>query len=356
VLQNLFDTHCCPTFVRSTRLPSTSSTFVPTRWITLLVRTAVLHSYALVLCRQHRRPGFARVAEHRWYPLLSYIRTRCSYAINTADLRSYALQNLIGTHRCPTFAPAARLPPLPLATFVRTARLPSTLSTCLRTRCKTSSVRTAVLHSYALLVCRLHRRPVFVRVAEARWYARLSYIRTCCSSAVYIVDLRSYTLQKLVGTHCCPTFVRAARLPSTPSTCVRTRCKTSWVCTAVLHSYALLVCRLHRRPASVRVAEPRWYALLSYIPTCCESAVITAVYIRMHCSCAVAISDIRSYAYQNRAVTYRWFTFICVVSSALIRHCSRRRLRRWTLWYNIDFKYNNYFVIEEHSQLRVVAL
>jgi len=285
-------------------MPSTLSTWVRTRCRASLVPTAVLRSYALLVCRQHRRPAFARVAELRWYPLLSYIRTRCSYAVNTADLRSYALQNLVGTHRCPTFAPAARLPPLPLATFVRTARLPSTSSTCVRTRCKTSSVRTAVLHSYALLVCRLHRRPAFVRIAEARWYARLSYIRTRCSSAVYFVDLRSYALQKLVGTHCCPTFVRAARLPSTPSTCVRKRCKTSWVCTAVLHLYVLLVCHLHRRPVFVRVAEPRWYALLSYIPTCWASAVITAVYIRMHCSCAVAIADIRSYAYQNRTVTY----------------------------------------------------
>jgi len=285
-------------------MPSTSSTWVRTYCRASLVPTAVLHSYALLVCRQHRRPAFAHVAELRWYLLLSYIRTRCSYAVNTADLHSYALQNLVDTHRCPTFPPAARLPPLQLATFVRAARMPSTPLTCVRTRCKTWSVRTAVLHSYALLICRLHRRPAFVRVAEARWYAWLSYIRMCCSSAVYIVNLRSYTLQKLVGTHCCPTFVRAARLPSTPSTCVRTRCKTSLVRTAVLHSYALLVCHLHRRPAFVRVAEPRWYALLSFIPTCCASAVITTVYIRMHCSCAVAIADIRSYAYQNCAVTY----------------------------------------------------
>jgi len=103
------------------------------------------------------------------------------------------------------------------------------------------------------------------------------YIRTCCSSAVNIVYLRSYTLQNLVGTYCCPTFVRAARMQSTPLTCVRTRCRTSLVHTAVLHSYmlrvcrhchwlhsyVLLVCRQHRRPAFVRVAKPRWYPLLS---------------------------------------------------------------------------------------------
>jgi len=165
------------------------------------------------------------------------------------------LQNLVGTHRCHTFVHAAPLTPLPLATFVRTARLPSTSSTCVRTRCKTSLLPTAVLHSYVLLVCRLHRRPAFVRVAEARWYPMLSYIRTRCSYEVNTADLCSYALRNLVGTHGCPTFVhaarlpplplttfvRAARLPSTSSTCIRTRFKTSLLSTAVLHSYVLLV-------------------------------------------------------------------------------------------------------------------
>jgi len=132
VLQNLVDTHCCPTFVCSTRLPSTSSTCLPTRWIILLVCTALLHLYALVLCRQHRRAGFARVAEHRWYPLLSYIRTHCSYAVNILDLHSHVLQSFVGTHCCPT--------------FLHAACLPSTSSTCVRTRCRSSSVCTAVLH------------------------------------------------------------------------------------------------------------------------------------------------------------------------------------------------------------------
>jgi len=156
-LDNLVGMHCCPAFVRAGPMPSTSSTWVRTRCRASLVPTAVLHLYALLVCRQHHRPAFAHVAELRWYPLLSYIRMRCSYAINTTDLRSYALQNLVGTHHCPTFAPAAHLPPLPLATFIRTARLLSTSLTCVRMHCKTSSVRTAVLHSYALLVCRLHR-------------------------------------------------------------------------------------------------------------------------------------------------------------------------------------------------------
>ena len=171
---------------------------------------------------------------------------RCSSAVYIVDLRSYALQKLVGTHRCPTFAPAAHLPPLPLATFLRTARLPSTSSTCIRTRCKTSLVPTAVLHSYTLLVCRLHRRPGFARVAEHCWYPLLSYIHTRCSYAVNIVDLRSHPLQSFVGTHCCPTFVRAARMPSIPLTCVCTHCRSSLVCTALLHLYALLVCSQNR--------------------------------------------------------------------------------------------------------------
>ena len=207
----------------------------------MLVHTAVLHSYALVLCRQHLRPGFPRVAEHRWYLQLSYIRTLFSSTVNIVDLCSYALGNLVGTHCCPT--------------FVRAGPMPSTSSTWVRTRCRASLVPTAVLHSYALLVCRQHRRPAFARVAELCWYPLLSYIRTPCSYAVNTADLRSYALQNLVGTHRCPTFapsarlpplplatfVRTARLPSTSSTCARTRCKTSSVRTAVLHSYALLV-------------------------------------------------------------------------------------------------------------------
>jgi len=162
----------------------------------------------------------------------SYIRTCCSSAVNIVDLRSYALQTLVGTHCCPR--------------FVRTARLPSTSSTWVRTHCRASLVPTAVLHSYALLVCRQHRRPAFAHVAELRWYPLLSYIRTRCSSAFYIIDLGSHALQSIVGTHCCPIFVRAVRLPSTSSTCIRMCCRSSLVPTAVLHLYALLICRQHR--------------------------------------------------------------------------------------------------------------
>jgi len=287
-LPKLVGTHCFPTFVRAAHMRSTPLTCVRTHCGTSSVRTAVLHSYmprvchhyrclhsyVLLVYRQHRRPTFVCVAEPRLYKPLSYIPTRCASAaiaagyictcstsaVNTAELRSYALQNLVGTHCCPTFVPAVCLSSLPLSTFVRANRLPSTSSTCVRTRFKTSLLPTAVLHSYVLLVCRRHRRPAFVRVAEARWYALLSYFRTHCSYAVNTADLRSYVLQNFVGTHRCPTFVHvarlpplplatfvhAARLPSTSSTCDRTRCKSSLVRTALLHSYALLVCGQHR--------------------------------------------------------------------------------------------------------------
>jgi len=280
--------HCCPTCIRAVRMQSTPLTCVRTRCRTSLVDTTVLHSYMrcichhyrwlhsymLLVCRQHRRPAFICVAKPHCYPLLSYIGTCCPSDDYIVHLRSYALHNLVGTHGCPTFVHAARLPPLLLATFVRTPCLPSTLSTCVRTHCRTSLVHTAVvqsytlhicrhyrwLHSYVLLVCCQHRQPVFVRVAEPRWYKPLSYIRTRCTSAsitagyirtrcsfaVNIVDLRSYALQNLVATHCCPTFVHAARLPSTSLTCIHTHCRSSLVPTALLHSYALLVCSQHR--------------------------------------------------------------------------------------------------------------
>jgi len=270
-LQNVVGMHRCPTFVRAARLPSTSPTSVGMCCRTSLVCTAVRHlyvlrvwrhyrwlySYALLVCHQHRRPTFVRVAEPRWYAPQShifissasaaitagYIRTRCSSAVNIAELRSYALQNLVCMCRCPT--------------FVRAAPPPSTSLTYVRTRCRTSLEFTTVLHSYALLVCRQHRRPPFVRVAEPRWYAPLSYIRTRCSSAVYIADLRSYALQNLVGMYRCPTFVRAARLPSTSLTYVRTYCRTPLVRTAVRHLYVLRVCR-----------HDRW--LHSYAPLACR--------------------------------------------------------------------------------------
>jgi len=351
-LQKLVGTHCSPTFVRAARMQSTPLTCVRTRRRTSLVHTAVLHSYtlhvcrhyrwlhsyALLVCRQHRRPTFVCVAKPRCYPVLSYIRMCCSSAVYIVDLRSYALQKLVGTHCFPT--------------FVRAARMQSTPLTCVHTRCRTSLIHTAVLlshllhvcrhyrwlHSYALLVCHQHRRPAFVRVAKPRCYPLLSYIRTCCSSTDYIVDLHSYMLQNLVSTHGCPTFVNAACLPplplatfvraprllSTSSTCVRKRCRTSSVRTAVLHSYmlrvcrhyrwlhsyVLLVCRQHRRPAFIRVAEPRWYTLLSYIRTRCTSATITAGYLRMCWSSAVYIVNLRSYALQKLIGTHCSPTFV----------------------------------------------
>jgi len=352
-------------------MQSTPLTCVRTHCRTSLVDTTVLHSYtlhvcrhyrwlhsyALLVCHQHRRPAFVRVAKPRCYPLLSYIGTCSSSAVNIVDLRSYALQNLVGTHRCRTFVHAARLPPLPLATFVRAARLPSTSSTCVRTRCKTSLLPTAVLHWYVLLVCHQDRRPTFVRVAEPRWYTPLSYIRTrctstaitagyirtCCSSAVYIVDLHSYSLQKLIGTHCSPTFVGAARMRSTLLTCVRTRCGTSLVRTAVLHSYMLRVCRhyrwlhsyallvyrQHRRPAFVCVAEPRWYTLLSYIRTRYASAATTAGYICRCSTSAVNTAELHSYALQNLVGTHCCPTFVpaaCLPSLPLATFVRATRL------------------------------
>jgi len=217
--------HCSPTFVRAAHMQSTPLTCVRTPCRTSSVCTAVLHSYMLRVCRHCRC-------------------LHSSSAVNIVYLCSCALQNLVGTHCSPT--------------FVHAARLPLTSSTCVRTRCRTSLVHTAVLHSYMLRDCR-HCRCLH------------------SSSAVNIVYLCSYALQNLVGTHCCPTFVRTARKQSTPLTCVRTCCRTSLVHTAVLHSYmqrvcrhcrwlhsyVLLICHQHRRPGFVRVAKPHWYPLLS---------------------------------------------------------------------------------------------
>jgi len=177
------------------------------------------------------------------------------------------LQSFVGTHSCPS--------------FVRAAHIQSTLLTCTYTCYRTSWVPTVVLHSYMRYVCRHYRwlhsythlvccqhcQPVFVYVAEPRWYPLLSYISTRCSSDVNIIDLYSYALQNLVGIRCCPTFVRAAHLPSTSSTCVRTHCRTSLVHTCVLHlymlrvshhysllhSYLLLICHQNHRPAFLHV-------------------------------------------------------------------------------------------------------
>jgi len=231
-LQNLVGTNCYPTLVHAARLPSTLLTCIRTHCRTSLVPAAVLRSYALLVCCQDRRPVLVLVAAPRWQPLLSYIRIcyasaaittnnirKCtSSAVNIVVLCPYMLQSFIGTHSCPS--------------FVRAARIQSTSLTCTCTCCRTSLVPTVFLHSYMQRVCHhyrwlhsytllvscQHRQPAFVPVAEPCWYPLLSYISMCCSSAVNIVDLHSYALQNLLGTHCFPMFVRAARLPSTSST------------------------------------------------------------------------------------------------------------------------------------------
>jgi len=143
----------------------------------------------------------------------------CSSVVYIVDLRSHGLQRLAGALCCSTFASVTHLLPLPLTTFVRAPHLLSTSSSCVR------------------------------MVAELLWNPQLSFIQTRCSYSVNIADLHLYVLQNLIGTHCFPTFVHAARLPplplatfipapclpSTSSTCVRTCCRTSLVPTAVLH-------------------------------------------------------------------------------------------------------------------------
>jgi len=275
---------------------------------------------------------FVRTAEPRWNSRLSYICTRCSSAINITDLRSYALQSLAGIHRCPT--------------FVRTACLPPTSLTYIRMHCRTPLVRTAVrhlyvlrichhyhwLHSYALLFCHQHHRPPFVHIAEPRCYiSTLSvsaamtagYIRMLRSPAVIIANLCSHVLQNFVGRHRCPTSIRAARLPSTSPTAVRTRCRTSSVCTAVLHSYTLLVCRQHRRPPFVCVAEPRWYAPLSYI--------------RTRCSSAIDITDLRSYVLQNLTGMHRFLHSYVLLVCCQHRHTPFARIAEPLLYVPLSY-------------------
>jgi len=302
------------TYVRAPRLPSTPLNCVRTPCRTSSASTAVLHSYllrvchhyrwlhsyVLLVCRQHRRPAFVRVSKPRCYPLLSYIRMCCSSAVDIVDLRSYALQKLIGTHCSPT--------------FVRAACMQSTPLTCVRTCCRTSLVHTAVLHlyilhvcrhchwlhSYMLLVCHQHRRPVFVCVAKPRLYALLSYIHTRCSYAVNTADLHSYALQNLVGTHGCPTFVHAVCLPPLPlarfvcathlllisSTCVRTDFRTLLLHTAVLYSYMLHVCRhcycLHSSSA-ISIIYLHSYVLQNLVGTHCCLHSYALLVSSQHC-------------------------------------------------------------------------
>jgi len=141
MLQSLAGTHCCSTLVRTARPPSTLPTCVRTCCRTSWVDTAV---------------QFVRVANLRWYALLSCTATCCPSAVNIVNLCSYILQNLIANHCCYILVHAVYQPPLPLATLVHTTRMPSTSLTCVSTRCRASFVGTTVLHSYTLLVCCQH--------------------------------------------------------------------------------------------------------------------------------------------------------------------------------------------------------
>jgi len=218
------------------------------------------------------------------------------------------MQNLVGIQRCPT--------------FVRAARLPSTSPSSIRTRCRTSLVHTM--------------SDICMSSTSAAITA--GYFRTRCSSAVNIAELRSYALQNLVCLCRCPTFVRAAPLPSTSLTYVRTRGSTSLEFTTVLHLYALLVCRQNRRPPFVRIAEPCWYVPLSNVGTRCRTALLrTSVlhsymlhvchhstliriaephwyaplsYICTRCSYAINIANLCSYALLNHVATHFHPTFL----------------------------------------------
>jgi len=221
-----------------------------------------LHTYALLLCHLHCRPVLARIAELCCYPLLSYIHTCCLSAVNMIDPSGYALQNLVAMHHYPTFLHTVCLPPLLLATSVCTARLLSTSSTCIR-------------------------------------------------------------LQSFFGTHCYPTFVRAAHLLSTSLPYVDTYCRTYSLCTAVLYSYILYICCLyhwlhlytlhvcHHIVDLHSLEELLWYPLLSYICTRCSYAVnitdlrlcvaephwyLLLSYIHTHCLYAVNIVNLCSHA------------------------------------------------------------
>jgi len=133
----------CPTFVSAASLPSISPAYGHTRCRTTLLCTSVLHSTCY---------GSAAITA-------GYIGTRCTYAVHIAELSSNVQQKHPSTHLCPTF--------------------------------------------HTLRVC---RHSTLIRVAEPRWYAPLSHIRTRCSYAVSIADLRSNALQNHPFTHLCPTF------------------------------------------------------------------------------------------------------------------------------------------------------
>ena len=92
-------------------------------------------------------------------------------AVNIADLHSYTLQNLFGTHCYPI--------------FVHTAHLPSTLLYCVCTHCRTVLLCTSVLHSTNYL---------FATITAG-------YIPICCLSTVKsLIYVRPHCRTSLVPT------------------------------------------------------------------------------------------------------------------------------------------------------------
>jgi len=175
------------------------------------------------------------------------------------------------------------------------------------------------LHSYAVLFCHQHCRPPFVRIAEPRCYALPSYIpafsvsaamtagyiRTRRSPATIIANIRSEALPNFVGMYRCPTFVRAACLPSASLTYVRTHCRTPSVRTTVRHLYVLHICHHYGCPTFVRTARPP-----STLPT----------YVRTHCRTSLVHTAVRHFYILRVCRYYHWLH-----SYALLVCCQDRR-------------------------------
>jgi len=229
-LPNLVGTPRCPTFVRAARRPSTSLTCIGTRGRTSLVSTHRCLTFVSAARMPSTSPTYIHTRS-RTTPLHTCV-LHSTRTASAAILRSYALPNPVGTHRCPT--------------FVHSARMPSTSPTYVRTRSRTTHLHTSVLHS-----------------------------RRSASATI----LRSCALPNLVGTHHCPTFVCAASLPSISPAYGHTRCRTTLLCTSVLHS------------------------------TCYGSAAIAAGYIRTRRAYAVNIAELSSNMQQNHPSTHLCPTF-----------------------------------------------
>ena len=100
-LQNLVGTHHCPTCIHPACTPSISMSCIRTHCRTSLrLGTSVLNS------RYYSSGAIAA----------GQICTRCSFTVNIADLPSYMLQDLVGTHHCHTFVHTTPLLPFPLHT------------------------------------------------------------------------------------------------------------------------------------------------------------------------------------------------------------------------------------------------